>query len=74
MILESRLNQKRFFNPKSKQDIGLAKKFIKTHSWGVGGCPFFLEFPYTTIPDMMRDKIVHDVMGIKFSRFHHIGE
>lgn len=74
MILESILSKKRFFDPKSKEDLSMAKKFIKNHSWGNSGCPFFLEFPYTTIPDMMRDKIVHDVMGIKFSRFHHTGE
>lgn len=74
MILESRARQKRFFNPKSKNDMALAKVFFKTQSWGHGGCPFFLEFPYSTIPDMMKDKIVHHAFGIKFNRFHHMWE
>ncbi len=72
MILESKLRQKRFFNPKSAKDMAVAKFFFKTQSWGEGGCPFFLEFPYSTIPDMMKDKIIHKAFGIKFNRFHHV--
>lgn len=65
MILESKLSQKRFFNPKSKSDLESYKKFLKTHGWGVRGCPFFLVFPYMTIPDMIQDKIIHNVLGVK---------
>lgn len=65
MILESKLSQKRFFNPKSKLDLDAYKKFLKTHGWGVAGCPFFLVFPYMTIPDMIQDKIIHNVLGVK---------
>lgn len=72
MILESRLNQKRFFNPKMEKDMMLAKYFFKNHSWGKQPCPFFLEFPYSTIPDMMKDKIVYHNFGISFNRFHHV--
>jgi hypothetical protein len=74
MILESKLQQKRFFNPNSKKDMEVTKSFFKSHTWGVGGCPFFLEFPYSTIPDMMKDKIIHNAFGIKFNRFHHTYE
>jgi hypothetical protein len=72
MILESRLSQKRFFNPKSKEDMKLVKYFFKNHSWGKQACPFFLEFPYSSIPDMLKDKIIHETFGISFDRFHHV--
>lgn len=71
MILTSRLGNKRFFNAKSKKDMILAKRFIKEQTWGSDGCPFYLEFPYTTVPDMIKDKVIHHVMGINFDRFHH---
>lgn len=71
MILDSSAKQKRFFNPKSKKDLDHFKQFINTHSWGNGGCPFFLEFPYSTIPDMIKDKMVHHMFKLKFNRFHH---
>lgn len=74
MILDSVLQKRRFFDPKSKQDMAAAKEFFAVHYWGVSGCPFYLEFPYMTIPDMIKDKIIHQVFGLKFNRFHHIGE
>lgn len=74
MILNSILQKKRFFDPKSKQDMTVVKKFFKENYWGNTGCPFYLEFPYLNIPDMVKDKIIHHTFGLKFSRFHHIGE
>jgi hypothetical protein len=65
MILESKMNQKRFFNPKSKNDLDTYKKFLRTGGWGSHGCPFFLVFPYMTIPHMIQDKIIHRVLGVK---------
>ena len=64
MILESVLNQKKYFNPKSKKDIAAYKNFLKTGGWGDRGCPFFLVFPYMTIPHMIQDKIIHNVLGV----------
>lgn len=72
MILESKLAPKRFFNPKSKKDMAVAKLFFQSHTWGRQGCPFFLEFPYSTVPDMMKDKIIHHSFGLKYNRFHHV--
>lgn len=74
MILDSVKNRKRFFDPKSKQDMNEAKNFFKEMSWGKKACPFFLEFPYENVPSMIKDKIVHHTLGIKFDRFHHIGD
>jgi hypothetical protein len=65
MILESKMNQKRFFNAKSKTDLDAYKKFLKTNGWGSSGCPFFLVFPYMTVPHMIQDKIIHNVLGVK---------
>lgn len=65
MILESKLGQKRFFNPKSKHDLDAYRKFLRTGGWGLNGCPFFLVFPYMTIPHMIQDKIIHRVLGVK---------
>ena len=72
MILDSMRNRKRFFDPKSKQDMDAAKHFFKENSWGKKPCPFFLEFPYESIPNMIKDKIIYHTLGIKFDRFHHI--
>ncbi len=64
MILELHTSRKRLFNPKSKKDIAEYKHFLLTGGWGNGGCPFFLVFPYTTVPHMIQDKIIHNVLSI----------
>ena len=64
MILESIVYQKRFFDPKSKTDVAAYKKFLLTGGWGHGGCPFFLVFPYKSVPHMIQDKIIHNMLGV----------
>jgi hypothetical protein len=64
MILELSYSKKRLFNPKSKKDIAEYKTFLLTNGWGAGGCPFFLVFPYSTVPHMIQDKIIHNVLGV----------
>jgi hypothetical protein len=64
MILDLYSSKKRLFNPKSKKDILVYKNFLLTSGWGVGGCPFFLVFPYPTIPHMIQDKIIYSVLGV----------
>jgi len=71
MVLETLIRQKRFFNEKSKQDIALAKEFFNNHTWGRDGCPFILEYPYLTIPDMIKDKLIHKSLGLQYDRKHH---
>lgn len=71
MVLETLIRPKRFFKESSKQDIKLAKQFFQHHSWGTEGCPFILEYPYLTIPDMIKDKLIHKSLGIEFDRRHH---
>jgi hypothetical protein len=71
MILETLIRQKRFFDDKSDTDIDLAKKFFEEHRWGMEGCPFVLEYPYMSVPDMIRDKLVHKTLGLEYNRRHH---
>jgi hypothetical protein len=68
MILDLTQARKRLFNPKSKKDLMAYKQFLATGGWGVGGCPFLLVFPYMTIPDMLQDKIIHNVLGVKYDK------
>ena len=73
MILESIYRPKRYFNDKDKKDIASAKSFFETHSWRhEQGCPFILEYPYLTVPDMIKDKMTHKILGIEFSSNHHL--
>ena len=64
MILEMLSSKKRLFNPKSKKDINEYKNFLATGAWGTGGCPFFLVFPYKSVPHMIQDKIIHNMLGV----------
>lgn len=48
---------KRVFNVKNREDLKVYKHFIENKSWGVGGCPFELEWPWLSIPDMISHKI-----------------
>jgi hypothetical protein len=47
---------KRKFDVKSKIDLLLFKKFMDETSWGGKPCPFIIEEPFITIPDMIKDK------------------
>ena len=56
-------NCKRPFNPRNKSDIVLLRQFLSEYKWG-SPCPFLLEEPYLTIPDMMKDKYIKYQLGI----------
>ena len=53
------INQRRLFEPSSKEDLKIVRKYFHTNSWGKSGCPFYLEWPYLDIPCMLRDKITN---------------
>ena len=48
---------KRVFDVENTEDLKVYKHFIKHKSWGLGGCPFELEWPWLSIPDMISHKI-----------------
>lgn len=65
MILDTVIKQKRYFDVNSKKDIDLFVSFLKTGAWGSDGCPFTLEYPYLTIPDMIKDKLIHKFLKVE---------
>jgi hypothetical protein len=61
---QSLTNQKFLFDPKNKQHINLFKLFLNENRWGTP-CPFLLEEPWLTIPDMLKDKYIQSQLGSK---------
>ena len=49
--------QRHFFDPKNKSDLMEYSHFMKHSKWRAN-CPFILEWPYLTITDMVKDKLV----------------
>jgi len=56
-------NPKYLFDPKNKYHINLLRCFLNENKWGAP-CPFILEEPYLTIPDMLKDKYIKSQLGI----------
>lgn len=52
------------FSACNKEHVEMYRGFLSTNSWGKSGCPFELEFPYTTIPDMIKDKLIHKYLKV----------
>jgi len=48
---------KRIFDVTAKKDLIAYRHYIKQRRWGEQGCPFELEWPWTSIPDMIAHKI-----------------
>jgi hypothetical protein len=58
------INQRRIFDPSSKEDMKTVKKYLHEMKWS--NCPFHLEWPYLDIPSMLKDKItMHTLKGVK---------
>lgn len=65
MILEQLIRKKRYFDEYKKSDVKSAKIFFQTNSWRhEKTCPFILEYPYLTVPDMIKDRIICKMFGI----------
>lgn len=65
MIL-NRINQeiisrRQVFNPNSKKHLQEFAFFLQNNKWK-NVCPFFLEWPYLTIPDMVKDKVIRNIL------------
>ena len=54
----------RRFDPKNKKDLQAYKFFLMEGHWDKGLCPFMLEWPYLTVPDMINDRITHSTLGV----------
>ena len=71
MILDTIVRTKRVFNVTDKKDVELFTGFLKTGAWGREGCPFTLEYPYLTVTDMIKDKLIHKFL--KVEKVSHVG-
>ena len=60
------LSRKECFDPKNKKHLEAYKHFLKQNKWSKG-CPFFLEWPYNSIPDMVKDKIIRDMFNVEMA-------
>ena len=63
MVLASR--PRVLFDIEDKKHLEIVAKFFKNYAWGNEGCPFVLEEPWLSIPDMLKDKITKKHLGIK---------
>lgn len=58
--------QRHQFDASNKDDLKLVRKYLHNHSWGSAGCPFYLEWPYLDVPNMIKDKITeYTLKGLK---------
>jgi hypothetical protein len=49
----------------SKEDVEIYKYFLVNNNWkNVGICPFELEYPYISVPDMIKDKLVRKFLKV----------
>lgn len=53
------------FDVNDKNDLEKFAGYLKNSAWGPGGCPFQIEDPWNSIPDMIKDKITRKHLGIK---------
>lgn len=65
MILDTIIKPKRHFDVANKADVARFSSFLSTGAWGREGCPFTLEYPYLTVPDMIKDKLVHKFLKVE---------
>ena len=64
-VLETFIKPKRYFDINSRKDVQMYRGFLTNHSWGIDGCPFILEYPYLSIPDMIKDKLIHKFLKVE---------
>ena len=60
-----KLNERRKFDMNNEKDVEVYKHFLLNNDWkAVGYCPFELEYPYTSVPAMIKDKLVRKFLGV----------
>ena len=52
------------FSPDNKKHIDQYRNFVINRKWDNPGCPFELVWPYLSIPDMIKDKIINHYLKI----------
>lgn len=66
MSILSQINKNRIiFDPVNKKHIAMYREFLVNNcKWSTNGCPYELEWPYLTVPDMIRDKIIRKYLKL----------
>jgi hypothetical protein len=62
--IEKHTKAKEVFDPGNKVHIKTFRHFMEHGRWPDYVCPFFLEWPYLTIPDMIKDKFARYTLGL----------
>lgn len=62
-LIERSKHNRRTFNPQDKNDMEEYAYFLKNQKWR-NGCPFLLDWPYLTVPDMIKDRVVRQHLNI----------
>ena len=52
------------FSPDDKRHVEQYRNFLVNRKWDTLGCPYELEWPYLSIPDMIKDKIINHYLKI----------
>ena len=58
------MSKKKNFDPNNQNDLVEFKFFLENNKWK-DVCPFFLEWPHLTVPDMIKEKIVRNLLNVK---------
>lgn len=53
------------FDVNNSDHCDVFAKFLKRGAWGKDGCPFEIEDPWVSIPDMIKDKLARKHLGVK---------
>lgn len=64
MILDQVIPKRRLFDVNNKKDVDAYKFFLTNSKWD-NSCPFILEEPFLSIPDMIKDKLVHKNLKVE---------
>ena len=63
-ILAKVQRQRICFDPADSKHIKSYRNFLVKRKWDSPGCPFELVWPYLSIPDMIKDKIINHYLKI----------
>lgn len=58
--------EKMIFDVENPDHLKLFKGFMDNNRWGYDGCPFVLQWPWQTVPDMIKHQITEKFLkGVK---------
>lgn len=53
------------FDADNVSHVEIFRSFLTKNGWGAGGCPFKLEYPWTNIPEMIKDRLVAKYLNLE---------